>query len=309
MLRLMLNHHPDICVPAETWFFPQLMKHAAIYGNFDTDDGIERFGQDVATSPVEAMTPFSDAFRLPAEAIVRAVRDYGARCYAQAFAAILTRLAQSEGKTCWGEKTPFYSSFLPVLVKCYPRARFLALVRDPRDVVASLRRTAWGRASYPTIVDAAKRWRVAIDDIDRGRSNSASDRIFMLRYEDLVADPDAWSRNICSFLDFAFDPAMIQFHQDAGALISESVVDWHQNLNQPISDKHVGCFRRELSTDDTGLVERICSPMLKRFGYSAEGRRLPARHLGQIAIWHIRQSYRSLRGRRDWTTLVRPQRQ
>src|SRR5690606_34430729 len=56
-----------------------------------------------------------------------------------------------------GDKTPEYITRVPLLAQLFPRAKFVHIMRDPRDYVVSIRK-AWGK-SLPR---AAQRWKIWI---------------------------------------------------------------------------------------------------------------------------------------------------
>jgi len=303
MLRLMLNRHPEFHVPPETWFFPFLMWRAASYGDLSTAAQIERFANDVARSPAESVRPVSEVFSITAEEITAALVEARVTCYAQAFSAVMSYLARREGKRRWGEKTPFYSAFLQVLGRSYPQARFLVLVRDPRDVAFSIHQTSWGRKQYPTLADAGMRWRYGMTGVEQVESELGPQRLLMLRYEDLVDEPERRVREICDFLEIIFDAAMLHFHEQASDYVPPGAREWHQSLSQPISRSRIGRWRPSYSPEETGLIELTCRRQMRRWGYRREGRSLTVRNLVRIAAWHLE---RRRKGRAHWTWLLTP---
>lgn len=302
MLRLMLNSHPEFHVPPETWFFPFLWWRSAAYGDFSTTAQIECFADHVANATAESRQPVSEVFAISEEEIAAAVVEAGASGYAQGFAAVMSYLARREGKPRWGDKTPFYTAFLSVLGRSYPRARFLALMRDPRDLVASIHRTSWGQRHYPTLVDGGMRWRYGADAIEQVAPELGAERLLALRYEDLVSAPEERVRELCDFLELEFDDAMLRFHEQAEQHVPPGAREWHQSLYQPLSRSRVGGWRKTYSRQEAGLIELTCRRQMLRWGYRPEGRSFTPGNLVRLAAWHLRR----LRGRVHWTWLLRP---
>ena len=301
MLRLLLNSHPEIAVPAETWFFPDVLMRARRFGDFGTPEQVDAFAWEVAAARAESLRPAGEVFRVSPEEIAAAVTAAGARSYAAAFWAFLDLIARREGKRLWGEKTPFYSAWLAKLGAAYPNARFLALVRDPRDVATSLHAIAWGRQTYPTLADAGLRWRYAMDGIERARP-LLGERLKAIRYEELVADPEAGARALCEFLGLRFAPGMLRFHETASHVMPEGVEAWHPRVSQPIDASRVGLWRRQYTPEDVGMIELAAGPSMASWGYPPEGRSLTPRNLTSLARWTVR----NLLGKVRWTTYARP---
>lgn len=141
--------------------------------------------------------------------------------YAKFVARVFDLFAASVGKPLAGDKTPDNARRIARLHELWPRARFVQIVRDGRDVCLSV--LGWDRAEklaegLPTwdedpLVTAALWWE---DMVLCGRE--AGERLGSalyreLRYEDLVGDPEAQCRALCGFLDLPYDPAMLRFHE------------------------------------------------------------------------------------------------
>jgi Sulfotransferase family len=302
MVRLLLNSHPEVSVPPETWFFPVVLRRAERYGDFRTRQQIEAFSQDVAAATAESLRPVSEVFKVGAEEIAEAVAQMGARSYSDGFWAFMDLVARREGKRLWGEKTPFYTAWLVQLARCYPQARFLAMVRDPRDVVLSLHSTPWGQRFYPTLADGGLRWRYAMEGIELARRELGPDRLLEVRYEELVQDPEAWARRICGFLGLEFDSGLLRFHETAGRELPQGTEAWHSRVKEPINGSRVGLWRGRYSPEEVGLIEMACGPQLEAWGYRRHGLSVTAGNVGRLLRWR----FQNLRGKIPWTAVAKP---
>jgi hypothetical protein len=87
------------------------------------------------------------------------------------------------------DKNPGYSLHVPLLQRVLPEARFIHIIRDGRDVAASLMAAAdgWGRAWAPRDADAAgRRWR---RQVATARDAAPRPEQYLeVRYEHLLAD-------------------------------------------------------------------------------------------------------------------------
>jgi Sulfotransferase family len=100
----------------------------------------------------------------------------------------------------WATKTPGDELRVDDIVAAYPRARFVHIVRDPRATVASI--VAFNRAR-PTFTPMPGAAVEIASSLAAARSNEASlgaRRYLVVRYEDLVADPERETRRITTFL-------------------------------------------------------------------------------------------------------------
>lgn len=116
------------------------------------------------------------------------------------------------------DKTPSYSEWpehLAWIVRHFPEARFVHLVRHPSDVIRSLVRMQLTEQSSQRFPDGASPYHVAEaiwirhnEHIEQALASAAPDRWLRVRYEDLVADPDAVLAGVCDLLGVDQDPAM-----------------------------------------------------------------------------------------------------
>jgi sulfotransferase family protein len=301
MVRLLLNSHPDVAVPAETWFFPKVLLRGREFGDFSTPQQVESFARAVTEATSETLRPVSQVFGVSAEELAEAVSAAGVRCYADGFWAFLDLLARREGKRLWGEKTPYYSAWLGKLGEAFPNARFLAIVRDPRDVVASLHGIDWGRRFYPTLADGGMRWRYAMDGVEQARPR-LGERLRMVRYEDLVAAPESEVRALCDFLGVPFTPEMLRFYETAHRALPPGVDGWHSRVKEPINASRVGLWRRQFTPEEVGLIERAAGPSLAAWGYQPEGLPNTLRNHTRLAAWKVRSAL----GKVPWIPVARP---
>jgi len=106
----------------------------------------------------------------------------------------------------WGDKTPILSQSLDRLHACYPRAYYINLVRDPREVVASMMRAT---NVSPSI--ALNRWKVSYKCADKWSRNGRLNML-TLKYEEMVQRPEIMLRAVCDFTDLNYNPSMLGEH-------------------------------------------------------------------------------------------------
>jgi hypothetical protein len=110
--------------------------------------------------------------------------------------AMRDRVAPEATHVC--EKTPTTVWRLPVLAEMYPDALYVHVVRDGRDVAASLAR-AWTGGGEPSVDEldaAAREWAAAVGAVRNAAPGLR--RYRQVRYEDLLDDPhrvveDLWA--------------------------------------------------------------------------------------------------------------------
>lgn len=171
------------------------------------------------------------------------------------FAAIVRDLAGPAAMV--GEKTPEHLWWWRPLTIAWPETRLVAIVRDPRDVVASSLEVPFGMAHVPLL---AERWRADQADLVRARRELPAGRMLLLRYEDLTAAPDAVSGTLATFLD---TPAT----RGRAGTVRVDWEHWKEGVDGPIERTSVGSWRQRLDPDDAATVTRICRDGMRHFGY------------------------------------------
>ena len=110
------------------------------------------------------------------------------------------------------EKTPGHALYMPEIAELWPGVRFVHLVRDPRDVVASLLKASesWGKGWAPeNAMPAAQLWGRHVRAVRQAQAALPPDRFVEVRYEDLHAAPVARLGDLASFLGIEWDEADI----------------------------------------------------------------------------------------------------
>ena len=107
-----------------------------------------------------------------------------ATSYQALFTCIVKNYAEWQGKERWGEKTPQHGWFSETLCDWYPGGTLIHLIRDPRDVVASMQHVPFAGDS---VVRNAWTW-LACNLAAQRCSNLP--QYLPVRYETLVSQPE-----------------------------------------------------------------------------------------------------------------------
>jgi hypothetical protein len=179
---------------------------------------------------------------------------------------LMAALAMCEGGTVpsqWGDKTPIYIFELDLLLGLYPKAKVVVVVRDPRNVVASMQR-AWGRSTIRSAVE----WRDAARIAIKARQELDADTFYLVRYEDLTTDPQGEMARIAAWLGITFDSKRLEQYKGEER--------WGRAAGHAGVQRDQGdAYREQLSSSQIACVERISIGEMRSFGYAPTVERDP----------------------------------
>jgi glycosyltransferase involved in cell wall biosynthesis len=258
LLQAMLSCHPRLFVPAETHFFATLDPAFAFHDPLREGD-LEPYVRLSLSQPAFA------SGGIAASELWQALRA-GKRGSRELFLWLLRRLAGAEGAgRRLGEKTPRHEQNVARIAALFPEARFVHLVRDPRDVVASLRSLGWRGSD--SVAELARQCRRTYRRRERFAAELGPERYATLHYEKLLADPEGTLRRLCAFLGEDFDPAMLRYAERRQAGFFPEEAAWKARTFQPLDSARVGSFRTRLSPEEIRSVERALGRHLQGLGY------------------------------------------
>jgi hypothetical protein len=276
LLRLILNAHPAILIPhpphVVRYFHPMIES----YGDLSEERALGRLVDDVLELVRAHIHPWE---WIPdrAEILTRAdPRDLFGVYYA-----LHESLLPRSEKRRWGCKSTFMIDHAERLLRDRPGARFILLVRDPRDVAVSSRQSVFS-TFHP--LNTARLWRAqqqrGLELLDR----LPREHLRLLRYEDLLAAPEAEIRALCAFLGEEFHASTLRFFETEEARRSSALSASWKNTASPILAGNTGRFRATLSPDELRLVEHEVGELMERFGYTREASPGPMRVPGTARL-------------------------
>jgi Sulfotransferase family len=292
LLRVMLDAHPQLSIPPESYFVSGLYPFRSRYergGAFD----LGRFSHDLL-----GLHKFRD-WDLPAEALSNAfAAPMPGGGYADAIRLLYATYAAAHDKPRYGDKSPGYVARMKLLTQLFPEARFVHIVRDVRSVALSLVEMPqeWGTRSVP---EGAARWR---HRVGRGHAEGTAlgpERYLEVRYEDLVADSDRELRRVIEFLLLPWDDAVLRYAERGLSRVPEGSQAIHGNVARaPTKTRD---WREQMTPEDLETVEAIAGDVLTQMGYE---RAVPSpspaaqeRGLAIVAAWEDYLRRKKRRGR------------
>jgi hypothetical protein len=152
------------------------------------------------------------------------------------------------------------------LLSHFPEARFVILVRDPRDMAAT-----WKALSYGGVMRGAAQWREDQEGAIQLHSKLRDiGRSLLISFESLVEDAENALRNVCAFLECDYHPAMLDFHESDLVRENADLLESWRDLQKPLDPGEIGRYRRSLSEAEIRYVEMICAKEMEVLGYERD---------------------------------------
>jgi Sulfotransferase family len=261
----LLGGLPQLFMPGETHFLEDIYRRCpnpsdwsrhlpeilarlrTLYGRFDELDDQRRIEALCASGALEQALS-------------------GCRTHREVFDAFMRLQAASAGKRRWGNQVPRDVFELETIFGMFPDARVIACIRDPRDFLVSYRdkwtiasagdRPRLRRLYHPLLTSYL--WKASARAILAAKSRFEH-AVHVMRYEDLVREPAARLRELCAFIGEEFHPRLLdtQFsNSSTGERLSG------------ISSRSAGRWRLDLPIEDAYFAQKICGPVMERFGYA-----------------------------------------
>jgi hypothetical protein len=136
---------------------------------------------------------------------------------------LLDRELQASGKRVLVNKTPSDVFIVDEIVRCWPRARFIFLLRHPAAIAKS-RQRARPQDSPERNLETVLRYGRALEHARRTQPG------LTVRYEDLAADPAGVTREICAFLGVPWERHMLDYGRFSHGAYTAGLGDWSEQI-------------------------------------------------------------------------------
>jgi hypothetical protein len=200
------------------------------------------------------------------------------------FEAYCRMVAERDGASIWGDKTPRHIFRIGEILGAYPAAKVVAMVRDPRSVVLSYR--DWknqggfdferdpehletvrrdnerARRSYNPLV-LSLLWRSQLQAAVSAADRFGPGRVRIVRYEDVVGDFERTIGGLAGWLGLPYEASMADV-----PMLNSSFNRFEPTAG--VSSQSLERWRTALDRDEIGLIQSACGRLAARHGYEPE---------------------------------------
>ena len=148
----------------------------------------------------------------------------------------------------YGDKTPALVMCLNELYMLYPKAKYIYMERNVRDVVSSRI-----KAFNEPIEQALERYKTARENINAFEQYNRKN-ILYIRYKDLVINTEDILKKICNFIDINFSKKML-INTISINNLGDTILKHHHSIKNSINTQSIGKWKRDLSETQKAKLE------------------------------------------------------
>ena len=274
LFRLMLNNHPHITIPPECGFIEWWFWKYADWRSEDIyTNRLNEFISDLSSSKK------IETWKIDFSYIRQQICYFKPESYANLCSIINYCYGVLKGKNelqRWGDKNNYYISICDKLLKIYPSAQFIHVIRDGRDVAASymelskLNSNSIYKPVLPVdIRQIADQWVTNLEKCNSFFEKLSKKNRTICKYETLIKNTESELERICDFLSLNFDKNMLTYYIDNlnNAVEPIETMDWKQKTLLQPDVQNLGRFKAVLTNEEISVFERIADKFLKLNNY------------------------------------------
>lgn len=216
-----------------------------------------------------------------------AILANGSPTWRDVYRTLLAHHAAALERPRWGEKTPVYFRHISQLLRWFPKACIVYLIRDPRGVAGSHQvvGTEWADLDPDHV---AKAW---LESVHILKAWARDPRIQPFRYEDIVSVPHETLPKLFHFLGDEFDPALLETRDSP---LENGPATGPLSARSAVSANPVYKWQERLSPTQVSIIEHTAGKSMRPYGYEEVGAPLAFRTLTELSIHRTRRNLRRI---------------
>jgi len=280
MVSKILGNHPLIFGFHELHFFEQLWYPEKNIKQLTKEEGISLFSELISLqreglfadrNPKQFYEEASAYFKLNSDEFITPPR---------VFMDFLLYESELYNKKIPCEQTPRNLFFIDEILDFYPDAKIVCMIRDPRDVLLSQKykwkRKFLGHTRVP-FTEVTRSWfnyhpitisKLWNSNTKKILSSLNKENVHLIKYEELLEQPERVIERLCTFLDISFYDSMLMIPIIGSSVVSDQVG------KLGIDKARSGNFLKGLTTTEIYLCQKITSSLKSKFGYNDVSTRL-----------------------------------
>lgn len=283
-LHMMLGAHPAVATGQESQLFEKYLRRLD-----------EQWQRELNYPETEDLRRHGISSYVKDDEFTRLMRNFAVGVFENV-------LAAKAGASVFLEKSPNNSFNIDLIIRCFPGAKFIHVIRDGRDVASSVlaARKSWGRQwATRHASDAAAEWQRAVTESARLKDMTAS--YTEVRYEDLLTKGQQELGRIFEFTGLPVEDSFVtemyerfsfkklqqnDYKRDVFLNTGVAAASGTENRPEPkgfFRKGVAGDWQNSLSTSQLEEIYWVAGETLARLGYTDDASQVSA------APWSIRR--------------------
>jgi hypothetical protein len=167
-----------------------------------------------------------------------------------------------------GDKNHGYTIYTERLLKLFPDAKFVYILRDYRDTYQSVKNVDF---ELPVVSLVVYKWKYFYKKALKA-AEKHPDSFYFIRYEDLVTDPVLHLKKICEFLGVPYVPEVFDFYKMKDKAEEKYPADilrkHHKSLFNPVNNSRIGLWEKSMSGRQVHIADHVAGKYADLAGYA-----------------------------------------
>ncbi|MGH9436878.1 MAG: sulfotransferase family protein [Terriglobia bacterium] len=279
LLASMLNATGQIMIPPESDFIARAYPFYKNKVELHDDDYVRMIALFMVTSQMRG-------WNLKESYLMSVLAQERPKTYREVNSAICRSFLKEHGcnHQRWGVKAPVLIASVNRILKVFPNARIVHLVRDGRDVSLSYRSVhEMGQPFGPKrIFTCALYW---VDGLRRIQKLKDRTKLLEIRYEDLLMHTDKTKTELFQFLDIGQSRGLDKVDESANMIIDHRHKNTiHKKIGNKLDVSNYEKYKIEMSRVAIFVFEMFAAPYLIKYDYEVSYRVLCNPAFGAIRM-------------------------
>jgi len=260
LLRALVSSHPAVASPPPCSIVDVMAGYHFQYFPPNKPPYLEELLEDAIALTKSHLNPWE--VTLTPQMVVKKMQQMS---FWDLFRALNEVYAGQYGLTCWLSKEPGLFRHIYEVHKHMPNAKYIYMVRDGRDVAASMLK---GGVHEFHVFYAAQRWandqRLCLCAL---ADPLLRDRIHLIKYEDLIEKPESEMRRLMEFIGLGFEASQLEYYKRKNIVQHSEKSRFWKNLAKPIDSTNKGRYRNSLGARNISIFEGVAWQEMQMLGY------------------------------------------
>jgi len=166
----------------------------------------------------------------------------------------------------WIEKTPFHYSLIDKIEKFYPQAQFVNIMRNPLFAIPSRKKNIPSDKNK-SIKTMSHGWNAMINSFNTFKQENP-DKIYLIKYEDLVNQTEENMGTLCKFLNISFNPDLLENFWKTSKELILPWEKWKEDVSSKIIYNNKSKTKTKAGFINTLRIQNLTGRNMLKYNYT-----------------------------------------